>query len=360
MPRECARSARSQDHRLKPPRSRSALRRLPALLALLCIGLLGGCTNDNRPGPLVVYCAHDSLYADEILQKFTEQTGIQVSPRYDTEATKSLGLVQQLVREKDNPRCDVFWNNELLGTLHLKHQGVLQSYRGSGFDRIPEIYRDAEAYWAGFAARFRVYIVNTNEMQATADAIDEAWKGDLSETAIAKPLYGTTLTQYCVYWHLWGTDKLKSWNADLLKRGIRVVTGNATVKNLVAQGVCHWGLTDTDDFFLAVDDGSPVAMVPVTLENQQTICIPNTVAIIEGTQHRDEARKLVDFLLSAETELALANSKSRQVPLGPVDEQRLPDDVTQLLPWVERGYDLRVLNDARNQCLAWLQGEYGQ
>ncbi len=308
----------------------------------------------------MVYCAHDSLYADEILKKFTAATGINVIPRYDTEATKSLGLVQQLIREKENPRCDVFWNNEVLGTLKLKHEGVLEQYRGPSFERIPEIYRDAEGYWAGFAARFRVYIINTDSMPATPEAIKKAFKEDLSDAAIAKPLYGTTLTQYCVYWYQWDAANVKTWNADLLKRGIRVVTGNATVKNLVAEGVCRWGFTDTDDYFLALDEGKPVKMLPITLENQQVICIPNSVAIISGTQHQDHAQKLVDYLLSAETELALANSKSRQVPLGPVDEAKLPEEVKQLMPWVSQGFDLRVLSRSYNECLAWVQKEYAQ
>src|SRR4051812_16561678 len=65
---------------------------------------------------LVVYCAHDAIFADSILRDFEKQTGLKVAVKYDTEATKSLGLVELLLREKDAPRCDLFWNNELLGT----------------------------------------------------------------------------------------------------------------------------------------------------------------------------------------------------------------------------------------------------
>src|SRR5258708_4056732 len=100
----------------------------------------------NRKTPLVVYCAHDSIYADTILRDFTRQSGVAVETRYDTEATKSLGLVELLVREKDAPRCDAFWNNELLGTLDLKDKGVLVPYRGPGWERIPEKYKDPDGY----------------------------------------------------------------------------------------------------------------------------------------------------------------------------------------------------------------------
>src|SRR4051812_1606299 len=113
---------------------------------------------------LVVYCAHDSIYADQILREFERQTGIHVAARYDTEATKSLGLVELLLREKAHPRCDVFWNNELLGMLQVADEGLLVPYRGSGYERIPAAFKDPEARWAGFAARLRVWIVNTNRL----------------------------------------------------------------------------------------------------------------------------------------------------------------------------------------------------
>ena len=48
--------------------------------------------------------------------------------------------------------------------------------------------------------------------------------------------------------------------------------------------------------------------------------------MIRGTKHGTQARQLVDFLLSEETEIALARSKSRQIPLGPVAAKYLPHD----------------------------------
>ena len=67
---------------------------------------------------------------------------------------------------------------------------------------------------------------------------------------------------------------------------------------------------------------------------------------------------LIDFLASAETELALARSKSRQVPLGPVDETQLSDEVRRLKEWAAEGVDLRPLLPARRECLVWLKSEY--
>jgi len=269
-------------------------------------------------------------------------------------------LVELLLQEKAHPRCDVFWNNELLGTLQLADEGLLLSYRGSGYKRIPAAFKDADGRWAGFAARLRLWIVNTNRLSPTEEAIQQASNGDLDRMVIAKPLYGTTRTQYTILWKLWGRDKLLGWDRDRRARHLREVDGNSTVKDLVAAGVCDLGWTDTDDFFEARDEGKPVAMLPVRLENGRTICIPNTVAIIRGTRHLAEAQKLVDFLLSEKCEMSLAAAKSRQIPLGPVDAARLPDDVKQLQHWAADGVSLSDLGGANAECLAWLKLEYLQ
>ncbi len=314
---------------------------------------------DDASGPLVVYCSHDAVFSEAILRDFEKQTGIPVAQRFDTEATKSLGLTELLIRERDLPRCDVFWNNELLGMLDLQQRGMLLPYQGPGYARIPAAFKAADGSWTGFAARLRVTIANTGKTGTAPPNLEELLPGsDHSKIAIAKPLYGTTLTHYAVLWKMWGRDRLIAWHRDWRASGVQECNGNGAVKDAVAEGVCFAGFTDTDDFFEAKDEGKPVAMHPVRLENGKTIAIPNTVAILRGTKRLNAARKLVDFLLSAETELALARSKARQVPLGPVPADQLPAEVRELAAWVKDGVDLKPFGPARAECLAWLKSEY--
>jgi len=329
---------------------------LPVIIILLAALALGWYW--WRRAALVVYCAHDAIFAEDILRGFEKQSGIRVAVRYDTEATKSLGLVELLAREVDAPRCDVFWNNEVLGTMDLADRGVLAPYRGSGWERIPAAFKDADGRWAGFAARLRMIIVNTEHLPADDAAIRACLAGDLSRAAIAKPLYGTTLTHYSVLWQRMGRDKLIAWHRAWRARGGREANGNAGVKDLVANGTCDLGFTDTDDYFEAKDEAKAVAAVPVRLDDGATICIPNTVALVRGARHEAEAHKLVDFLLSAETELALARSKSRQIPLGPVPEDQVPIEVRELRRFAVDGVPLTNLSTARTECLAWLKEEY--
>ena len=145
-----------------------------------------------RAPDLVVYCAHDSLYADAVIRKFEAQSGLRVAVKYDSEATKSLGLTELLIYEHERPQCDVFWNNELLGTRDLQARGMLAAYKGDGYARIPDKHKDADGLWTGFGARMRVYIVNTNRCNASYAAVDARLAADdLSRVAMAlrRPTY---------------------------------------------------------------------------------------------------------------------------------------------------------------------------
>ena len=305
---------------------------------------------------LVVYCAHDSVFAEAILRDFEKREGVPIEVKFDTEATKSLGLVERIIREQDHPQCDVFWNNELLGTLDLAQRGLLKEHKGTGWERTPPQWRDDGGLWAGFGGRMRMKIVNstrTDHFEPTA--------GAASHFAFAKPLYGTTLSHFTALWNVWGAEKTKRWHTDIRAAGVQIANGNAAVRDLVANGAAGAGWTDTDDYFDAKDQGLPVLAMPVELDGGQTICIPNTVAIMKDANRGDLARMLADHLLSARTELALAKSKARQIPLGPLTPEQtagLPEEVRALIPVAARSVSQKGMLKARNECLEWLKAEY--
>ena len=68
-------------------------------IAVAAVALtLTGCAGpaDSR---VVVYTALDDMYSRPILDRFAETTGIEVVPVYDTEASKTTGLVNRLIAE---------------------------------------------------------------------------------------------------------------------------------------------------------------------------------------------------------------------------------------------------------------------
>jgi iron(III) transport system substrate-binding protein len=273
----------------------------------------------QRASEVVVYCALDQVYSEPILRDFEQQTGIRVKPRFDLEATKTTGLVNLLLSEKDRPRCDVFWNNEMLQTVVLQNSGVLENYVSPSAATIPAEYRDPEGAWTGFAARIRVILahkpsVGSERPDSLADLGHPRWKG---RAAMARPLFGTTLTHMVCLRQSQGPQALDSLLESLQANQVQILDGNSVVKDQVARGEVAWGYTDSDDANVAVLSGAPVEMILPDQDGPGTLLIPNTVALIRGGPNPEAARKLVDYLLSVEVEEKLARSDSLQIPLHP-------------------------------------------
>src|SRR5687767_15207864 len=86
---------------------------------------------------VVVYTALDEDFSKPIFAQFAADTGAQVVPKFDTEATKTVGLTEAILAERRRPRCDVFWNNEILNTLRLDRAGLLEEYRSPAAAQFP-------------------------------------------------------------------------------------------------------------------------------------------------------------------------------------------------------------------------------
>lgn len=282
---------------------------------------LAACPSSPAPArEVVVYCALDRLYAEPILEAFAARSGIAVRPKWDAEATKTTGLVEALRAERERPRCDVFWNNEVGQTIALAREGLLAPYVSPAAEGLPAEARDPQGRWTGFAARARVLLVNTDLVPADGgptsfrDLADPRWKG---RVGLAGPLFGTTATHAAALFAALGPEEAKAWFRALRQNEVVVCAGNATVKDKVAAGELAFGLTDSDDANLALEAKRPVRVVfpDQAAGAPGTLLIPNSVAVIAGAPHEAEARALVDHLLSAEVEATLAASRSAQVPL---------------------------------------------
>jgi len=267
---------------------------------------------------VVLYTSLDHEFSQPIVNVFEEKTGIKVKAIYDTESTKTTGLVNRLIAEKNYPQADVFWNNEIVQTIVLKKKGILQSYISSSAYDIPQQFKDPDGYWVGFAARARVLIYNTNIVsyqeapKSIFDLTNPKWK---HKVALANPLFGTTATHMAALFYLLGEEKAKAYIEELIKNEIVIVAGNATSRDQVADGELSIGFTDTDDANSAIQDGKPVGIIFPDEEGIGTLIIPNTISLIANCSHPKEGKKLIDFILTPEVEKLLANSRSVQMPL---------------------------------------------
>ncbi len=290
-------------------------------LQLLLLVFLASCRGGVASREVIVYVALDQEFSEPILNEFAKDSGINVRAKYDIESTKTIGHVNAILQEQARPRCDLFWNNEILHTIRLQEAGLLEHFEPAAKQAgatLPQ-FSATDGTWYGLAARARVLIVNTELVpedklpDSVQDLIDPQWKG---KVAIAKPLFGTTATHAAVLWHSWGEVQAKEFFTKLKKNG-QTLSGNKQVAQDVGRGLLAFGLTDTDDAIIELEAGRPVRIVFPDQGTDQmgTLFIPNTICLIKGSPNPTAARELASHILSSETEAKLAASPSAQLPI---------------------------------------------
>jgi len=284
------------------------------------------------PEEVIVYTSVDQDYSSNVFDAFTRETGVRVSPVYDTEAGKTTGLFRRLLAERDRPRADVFWNGEICRSIQLANEGITADLSDLLPDDDVRRWSDKNGRWAAFALRARVIVYNTNSVKpdqaprTLADLTDKRWR---AKVAIANPLFGTTATHMAALYEVLGDEKAEAWLLALKANDVRVVEGNSTVRDMVGAGEIPLGLTDTDDYFGGKLGGAPLGCVLPDQDGMGAFVIPSSVVMISGGPNPDAARRLVAFLLAARVEAIIANSRARHWPVR--SGLKVPEDLEREL-----------------------------
>jgi iron(III) transport system substrate-binding protein len=307
----------------RPVRRRSAspVGAAAACSLLVVASTSAGCRGTCRSGgeEVVVYTSVDQVFSEPVFRAFESRTGIRVRAVFDTEETKSTGVVNRLIAEAARPQADVFWSNDPVRQLLLVDKGLVEPYTSPAAEGIPAEFRAADGSWTGFAARARVLLVNTalvdqaDMPQSVRDLADPRWRG---RTAIANPLFGTTTMHVAALFVAWGEDEARTFLNALKANGVRVASSNGEVKRLVVAGEVAFGLCDTDDGHQAIEEGAPVVMIFPDQDGMGTLVMPTTAVVLRGGRHPDAARRLVDFLVTGEVEEMMAEGAAH-MPLRP-------------------------------------------
>ncbi len=295
------------------------------LIPLLCIVGCGQKDSDE----VVVYVSEDQVFSEPILRDFEADTGIKVKAVYDTEETKSTGVMNRLIAEKGNPQADVYWANEPIRAIVLKQKGISGKYFSTNAKGIPSNFKDPQGYWTGFSARARVLVVNAEgEVPSSIFAyIDEKWK---NRGVVANPLFGTTTSWIAALFTIWDNNKAKSFMGKMKQNGTKISTSNGESTMLVASKEFVFSLVDSDDATNAIRDGKPVRQVYPDQEEGGLGCLvlPNAAVLIKGGPNPANGRKFIDYVLSSQTECKLAFADCAQIPLH--EGVETPEDVIKI------------------------------
>jgi iron(III) transport system substrate-binding protein len=280
-----------------------------SVAAIAAAGIAAGCKSSARE--VVVYTSVDQPFSEPIFKAFEAQSRVSVRAVFDTEETKSTGVLNRLIAEGARPQADVFWSGDPVRPFLLMNRGMVEPYISPNASGIPAGWKAQDGSWTGFAARARVLLVNKSRVAADGmprsirALADGRYK---AQTAIANPLYGTTTIHVAALFAVWGEDRARAFMKELKDAEVRVASSNGEVKRLVSEGEVAFGLTDTDDANEALKDGAPVEVIYPDQDDLGTLVMPTTAALIKGRPHAEAGQALIDYLLSPEVEAKMAES----------------------------------------------------
>ena len=323
---------------------------------------LASCNREPR-ADLVLYSSVDDYLLREVIQAFEDETGMRVDVVGDTEMTKTTGLMQRLLDEKDAPRADVWWSSEPFATVRLARQGVLEPYTSEAAEVTfeegwPAEFRASDDTWYAFALRARVICFNPDliDRAEVPDSIAEFTSLEWHErVGIAKPRFGTTRGHMAAIASADGIEGLRAWLLGMKANGTPIFESNSSVARGVAAGAREIGLCDTDDVWVVQDQGQLIDFVYERNDGHESfgpdsrgpLVVPNTIALVRGGAHPEAARAFIDFVLSPEVERLMAQSDSRNVPVHPEVAAEFPA-LAIPDPWIP---DYEAVDDVMDEAM---------
>ncbi len=279
--------------------------------------LFVGCQDKTANNSVTIYVSEDQVFSEPLLKDFEKETGIKVNAIYDTEESKSTGVMNRLIAEKNNPQADVYWANEPIRAEILRQKGILASYESPNAKGIPKQFIQKAFYWTGFSARVRLIVAQEGLSSYPSSILDYANPQFKAKGVIANPLFGTTTAHISALFTLWGEAKTKAFLTKLKANKTAISTSNGESADFVASKRYAFSLVDSDDAVSRQNDGKKITFIyPDQGENEVgAFVVPNAVMLLNNAPHTEKGKRLIDYLLSKESESKLAKADCAQIPL---------------------------------------------
>ncbi|WP_435099882.1 Fe(3+) ABC transporter substrate-binding protein [Arhodomonas sp. AD133] len=256
-----------------------------------------------------VYSARKEVLIRPLLDRFTEETGIEVNLL----SAGSGALLSRLQNEGRNTPADVLITVDA-GNLHrAREAGVLQPVSSDTLDEaVPDSLRDPEGYWYGLSQRARVIFYARDRVEPDAlttyeDLADERWDDRLCIRS-SNNIYNQSLVASMIAHK--GEEATQRWAEGLVENFARSPQGGDTDQILaVAAGECDVAVANTYYFgrLLKGDDrrAEMARQVGIVFPNQQgrgTHVNVSGGGVTRHARHPDNAVRLLEFLLRPESQ----------------------------------------------------------
>lgn len=290
---------------------------------LVCGFVLQGCSVDSSAASqaraLSIVGGRKSRWMQPLIEAFRNRHP-DVSVTYTRKPTTRW---VQILRVKGRPRrADLFVPTTALALEILRRRDLFVPYRSPEAVHIPSQFKAADATWTGFSGRARTLFVNKAKLGGraipgtVADLTDDRYRGLVVMAGVGEH---TTIAQVAAWIQAGDHRQARILVEKLLANGMQVLPGNSAVRRAVAgPGPRAIGITNSNHYHVAVDaeGGRRADLLNVYpgVRGRGTLVNPLCIALFRDAANPDDARRFIDFVLSAEGQRLIAPG-SYEIPL---------------------------------------------
>ena len=259
----------------------------------------------------------------EILNRFTEETGIEVNVlKGDSDQ-----LIERIAREGENSPADLLITADA-GRLHrAKERDILQSVSTETLaQNVPENLRDEDNYWYGLTMRGRVIVyakdrVDPDDLGGYADLTSDQWQDEILVRSSAN-IYNQSLLASLV--SIYGEEWAEEWAAGVVDNMARKPQGNDRAQaTAVAAGEGDLAIINTYYLGKMINSDNPAE---VEVAENIGIYFPDGehgthinvsgAGVVKAAPNKENAVKLLEYLSSVSAQKFFA-SANYEYPVNP-------------------------------------------
>lgn len=274
-----------------------------------------------------VYSARKEQLIKPLLDKFTEQTGIKVN----LITGKADALLSRLQSEGDLSPADVLITTDA-GRLHrAKEAGVLQSIQSDILTQsIPAHYQDTDQQWFGLSLRARPIFYNKDAIEPQQlgryeDLADAKFKGQICIRSSSN-IYNQSLIASMIAAD--GEKATLEFAKAFVKNFARPPKGGDRDQiKAAANGICNIAVANTYYFggmtqSKNASEKAATEQVAIFWPNQEgrgTHVNISGAGVVKTAKHKEQAIKLLEFLVSKDSQAWYANANFEYPVVDGVD-----------------------------------------
>jgi iron(III) transport system substrate-binding protein len=330
----------------KFPTMKTSLSKL--LVAVLALALLAvACGDDDSAGEqgassITVYSGRDKELIEPLLEAFTAETGIEVSPRFEGSADLAL-LIQT---EGDNSPADVFISQSPGALGLLAGEDRLATLDESLTGLVDEGFAASDDTWVGITGRVRVIVYNSELVDAAdlpssvLDLTDPAYDGLVG----VAPDNGSFQDFVTAMRSELGDEATSEWLEGMAANNSPNYPKNSAIVEAVGRGEVPMGLVNHYYNLRALEADSSLPSVNHFLDTGDlgSLVIVTGGAVLESSDAKPEAEQLLAFLLGEEAQTTFA-AQTQEYPLLP--GVPAPDGLPALEGYAADTIDYSVLGE---------------